>query len=55
VNFIIPVTSTYVVSSPLNAYYYTQIIGDAKKPPTLLASPSFTGMAVIGKSASALL
>ena len=40
--------STYVVSSPLIAYYYTQIIGDAKTPPTLLASSLFTGIAVIG-------
>ncbi|KAJ3726382.1 exo-beta-1,3-glucanase [Lentinula guzmanii] len=38
---------TYLVSSPLIAYYYTQLIGDARKPPTLLASPSFVGMAVI--------
>lgn len=37
-----------MVSSAINTYYYTQIIGDAKKPPTLLASPSFTGLAVIG-------
>jgi Pectate lyase superfamily protein len=40
--------STYVVSSPIIAYYYTQIIGDAKKPPTLLASSKFGGIAVIG-------
>jgi hypothetical protein len=39
----------YVVSSPLIAYYLTQMIGDARKPPTLLASPDFAGMAVIGK------
>ncbi|KZP09346.1 glycoside hydrolase family 55 protein [Athelia psychrophila] len=37
----------YVVSSPIIAYYYTQIIGDAKKLPTLIASPSFAGLAVI--------
>ncbi|KAH9857052.1 exo-beta-1,3-glucanase [Lenzites betulinus] len=29
------------------AYYYTQFIGDARNPPTLLADASFTGMAVI--------
>ncbi|KIJ21365.1 glycoside hydrolase family 55 protein [Paxillus involutus ATCC 200175] len=37
----------YVVSSPINAYYYTQMIGDARQPPTLLASSSFSGLAVI--------
>lgn len=30
------------------AYYYTQIIGDARAPPTLLAASNFSGMAVIG-------
>jgi glucan 1,3-beta-glucosidase len=39
--------STYVVSKPLNVYYYTQLIGDGRKPPTLQASSSFAGMAVI--------
>ncbi|KAK7449684.1 hypothetical protein VKT23_013157 [Stygiomarasmius scandens] len=38
---------TYLVSSPIMTYYYTQLIGDARKPPTLLASASFAGMAVI--------
>ncbi|KAJ3811027.1 exo-beta-1,3-glucanase [Lentinula aff. lateritia] len=38
---------TYLISSPIVAYYYTQLIGDARDPPTLLASPSFAGMAVI--------
>ncbi|KAN0101177.1 glycoside hydrolase family 55 protein [Tylopilus felleus] len=38
---------TYVVSSAINTYYYTQIIGDAKNPPTLLASSKFNGFAVI--------
>ncbi|KIJ60520.1 glycoside hydrolase family 55 protein [Hydnomerulius pinastri MD-312] len=37
----------YVVSSAINTYYYTQMIGDAKRPPTLLASPDFSGLAVI--------
>ncbi|KAF8894484.1 exo-beta-1,3-glucanase [Infundibulicybe gibba] len=37
----------YLVSSPITPYYYTQLVGDAKNPPTLLASGSFTGMAVI--------
>jgi len=43
---------TYLVSAPILAYYYTQIIGDAKNPPTLLAAPHFTGLAVIGWSSS---
>ncbi|KAH8117300.1 exo-beta-1,3-glucanase [Phellopilus nigrolimitatus] len=38
---------TYLVSTPIVAWYYTQMIGDARKPPTLLAAASFTGMAVI--------
>ncbi|EGN92987.1 glycoside hydrolase family 55 protein [Serpula lacrymans var. lacrymans S7.3] len=38
---------TYLVSSAINTYYYTQMIGDARKPPTLLASHNFTGFAVI--------
>ncbi|KAH9951962.1 exo-beta-1,3-glucanase [Amylocystis lapponica] len=37
----------YLVSSPIIAYYYTQLIGDGRVPPTLLASSSFSGMAVI--------
>lgn len=39
---------TYLVSTPIIAYYYTQLIGDARTPPTLLASSSFDGIAVIG-------
>ncbi|KAJ3932252.1 MAG: exo-beta-1,3-glucanase [Lentinula lateritia] len=40
-------SGTYLISTPLNLYYYTQLIGDAKNPPTLLASAAFSGMAVI--------
>lgn len=39
----------YLVSAPINTYYYTQMIGDAKQPPTLLAASNFKGFAVIGK------
>lgn len=39
--------STYLVSSPLIDYYYTEIVGDAKVLPTLKAAASFVGMAVI--------
>jgi len=44
----LPSDRTYLVSSAIDTYYYTQMIGDAKKPPTLLASSSFNGFAVIG-------
>ncbi|KAJ3554045.1 hypothetical protein NM688_g3306 [Phlebia brevispora] len=37
----------YKVSTPLIAIYQTQFIGDARNPPTLLADPSFNGIAVI--------
>ncbi|KAF8178934.1 glucan 1,3-beta-glucosidase [Pholiota molesta] len=37
----------YLISTPIIPYYYTQLIGDAKNPPTLLAAPTFSGMAVI--------
>jgi hypothetical protein len=42
--------STYRISSPIIAYYYTQLVGDAKVPPTLLAASGFSGFAVIGQS-----
>ncbi|TRM62679.1 glycoside hydrolase family 55 protein [Schizophyllum amplum] len=38
---------SYVVSAPVTPYYYTQLIGDATAPPTLLASADFAGMAMI--------
>ncbi|KAI0318387.1 exo-beta-1-3-glucanase [Amylostereum chailletii] len=38
---------TYVVSTPIIAYYYTEMVGDAKNPPTLLATAGFVGIAVI--------
>ncbi|OZJ02108.1 hypothetical protein BZG36_05282 [Bifiguratus adelaidae] len=38
---------TYKVSSPIIQYYYTQLIGDALSPPTILAAPNFAGIAVI--------
>lgn len=43
--------STYLVSTPIIALYYTQLIGDARNPPTLLAAAGFSGMAVIGQPA----
>ncbi|KAI9844659.1 MAG: hypothetical protein M1838_002078 [Thelocarpon superellum] len=38
---------TYLVSTPIVQFYYTQLVGDATNPPTLMASPSFQGIAVI--------
>ncbi|KAJ7702300.1 beta-1,3-glucanase [Mycena rosella] len=38
---------TYLVSKSIIAYYYTQLVGDAKNPPTLLADSSFKDIAVI--------
>ncbi|KDQ06943.1 glycoside hydrolase family 55 protein [Botryobasidium botryosum FD-172 SS1] len=40
-------SGTYVVSQPIVPYYYTAMVGDAKNPPTLLATPDFNGAAVI--------
>ncbi len=40
--------STYLVSNPIVSYYYTQLIGDAKHLPTILASNNFQGIAIIG-------
>ncbi|OQO05758.1 hypothetical protein B0A48_09852 [Cryoendolithus antarcticus] len=38
---------TYRVSSPIVMYYYTQLIGNANDLPTIVADPSFKGMAVL--------
>lgn len=38
---------TYVVSEPIIAYYYTQIVGDPLDPPVIKGSPQFSGMALI--------
>ncbi|KAJ7261316.1 exo-beta-1,3-glucanase [Mycena haematopus] len=40
-------SGTYLVGSSIVAYYYTQLIGDARNPPTLLAAASFSDIAVI--------
>ncbi|KJA18557.1 glycoside hydrolase family 55 protein [Hypholoma sublateritium FD-334 SS-4] len=40
-------SGTYVISAPIIAYYYSQLIGDARNPPTLLATSGFNGIAVI--------
>lgn len=33
----------------MSALYYTALVGDAKNRPTLVAAPTFEGMAVIGE------
>ncbi|KAJ6446770.1 40S ribosomal protein S7 [Purpureocillium lavendulum] len=38
---------TYVVSKPIVAYYYTQLIGDFNSVPTLKSTANFEGIAVI--------
>ncbi|PHH65715.1 hypothetical protein CDD82_1637 [Ophiocordyceps australis] len=38
---------TYLVSAPLVPYYYSQMVGDAVRVPTLKAAPGFQGTAVI--------
>lgn len=40
-------SGTYLVSKPIIAVYYSQLVGDAANPPTLKAAGSFAGMAVI--------
>ncbi len=38
---------TYLITAPLIQYYYTQFVGDAVSVPTLKASSSFSGIAMI--------
>ncbi|KII88661.1 glycoside hydrolase family 55 protein [Plicaturopsis crispa FD-325 SS-3] len=40
-------SGSYAVSAPIIPYYFTQLIGDAKNPPTLKATAAFAGLAVI--------
>ncbi|OXA60273.1 probable glucan endo-1,3-beta-glucosidase ARB_02077 [Folsomia candida] len=40
-------SGTYLVSSPIIMYYFSQLVGNANNPPTLVAAPNFGGMAVI--------
>ncbi|XP_021952735.1 probable glucan endo-1,3-beta-glucosidase ARB_02077 [Folsomia candida] len=37
----------YRVSSPIIMYYFSQLVGDALNPPTIVAAPNFSGMAVL--------
>ena len=38
---------TYLISRPIVQYYFTQFVGDALNPPTLLGSAGFAGIALI--------
>lgn len=38
---------TYLVSAPIVAYYFTQLVGDPTNVPTILAAPSFVGLGVV--------
>lgn len=40
-------SGTYKISTPIQMPYYTQMIGDATHPPTILGAAGFTGMALI--------
>jgi glucan 1,3-beta-glucosidase len=40
----------YLISSPLVLLYYTELVGDAKEPPTLKAAANFNGIAVLGET-----
>jgi hypothetical protein len=40
-------SGTYLVSSPIVMYYFTQLVGNALNPPTLLMDPSFNGIGLI--------
>ncbi|KAI8099725.1 pectate lyase superfamily protein-domain-containing protein [Halteromyces radiatus] len=37
----------YKISSPIIMYYFTQLVGNALNPPTLVAANSFQGMAMV--------
>ncbi|KAH9906746.1 pectate lyase superfamily protein-domain-containing protein [Xylariomycetidae sp. FL2044] len=38
---------TYLISSPIIQYYYTQFVGNAKQKPTIKGTRNFTGIALI--------
>lgn len=41
--------STYLVNDSIPLYYYTEVIGDARKLPTIRAAASFNSSAIFGK------
>ena len=38
---------SYLLTSPIISYYYTQLVGDYNSRPTLITAPSFAGIAAI--------
>ncbi|TMW66274.1 hypothetical protein Poli38472_004039 [Pythium oligandrum] len=40
-------SGTYIVSKPIIAYYFSQLVGDATNKPVLKAAANFQGMAVV--------
>ncbi|KAF3933080.1 hypothetical protein ABW20_dc0108991 [Dactylellina cionopaga] len=40
-------SGTYLITKPIIAVYYSQLVGDAASPPTIKAAASFSGIAVI--------
>ncbi|KAJ3885492.1 hypothetical protein GG344DRAFT_59147 [Lentinula edodes] len=46
-NPILSLLSVYLLKKAITPYYMTQLLGDARDPPTLLADESFRDMAVI--------
>ena len=47
----LPDHRTYLVSDTIPALYYTEIVGDARRPPTILAAANFnpTALAIFGE------
>jgi hypothetical protein len=47
----LPRYSTYLVSDSIPALYYTEIVGDARTPPTILAAANFNpaALAIFGE------
>lgn len=36
-------SGSYVVSTPILMYYYSQLVGNANNPPRIIAAPHFSG------------
>lgn len=39
--------STYLISTPINAAYYSQLVGDPNDTPVIVTAPSFIGLGAI--------
>jgi hypothetical protein len=44
------ISRTYLVTDSIPLYYYTEVIGDARNPPTILAAENFnqSALAIFG-------